>query len=286
MKLHLEKLSAHIAAEVIDVDLRTPVDDETAMSLRAALYEHAVLLFRNQEITDEQQVAFSENFGPLEMTSPTDPIGDGGPVGVITNLDENGELIPSQDPRALYLVGNSLWHSDGSFKKIPLRASLLAAKVVSPEGGNTEFASLQAPYEALPAEKRELLANLVAAHSLAHSRDQIAQDLVSDKWQAEIPPTPQKMVRIIPETGKKVLLVGSYTTHVVGWPLEKGKVLLKELYDWCTKPQFVYSHHWHANDLIIYDNRLCLHRARPWEMDRYKRVLHRTTIAGDGPTLS
>ena len=285
MKPTIKKLSPHIAAEVFGVDLRHPIGAETAELVRDALYEHAVLLFRDQEITDDQHVAFSEIFGALEMTSPTDPIGDGGPVGVISNLDQNGDIIPSEDPRVLYLVGNSLWHSDGSFKKVPLRASLLVAKVVPPEGGNTEFASLRAPYEALSVEKQTTLEDLVAVHSLAYSREKIAPNLVSDEWKKEIPPTPQVMVRTIPETGKKALLVGSYTTHIVGWPEEEGKALLKELYEWCTEPQFVYNHQWRAHDLLVYDNRLCLHRVRPWDMDRYKRILHRTTILGDGPTV-
>ena len=285
MRPTIKNLTPHIAAEVTGVDLRFPVAAETAELLRQALCEHAVLLFRDQHIDDDQHVAFSQLFGRVEMTSPTDPIGDGGPVGVISNLDEHGEIIPSQDPRVLYLVGNSLWHSDGSFRTIPLRASLLAAKVVPPEGGNTEFASLQAPYEQLSAARQTSLEGLVAEHSLAHSRDQIAPNLVSDEWKKEIPPTPQLMVRTIPETGKRVLFVGSYTTHIVGWPLEKGRALLQELYEWCTEPQFVYSHEWLPDDLVVYDNRLCLHRVRPWEMDQHKRILHRTTIAGDGPTV-
>ena len=286
MKTSIKKLTKHIAAEVTGVDLRSPVDVEATERLQQALCEHGVLVFRNQEISDDQHVAFSAGFGTVEMTSPTDPIGDGGPVGVISNLDENGEIIPADDPRVLYLVGNSLWHSDGSFKPVPLRASLLAAKVVPPEGGATEFASLSAAYEALPEEKQATLEGLVAVHSLAYSREKIAPNLVTDEWKKEIPPTPQVIVRTIPETGKKALYVGSYTTHIVDWPLEEGKTLLKELYDWCTQPQFVYRHEWRAGDLLIYDNRLCLHRARPWEMNRYKRVLHRTTIAGDGPTVA
>ncbi len=285
MKTSIKKLTEHIAAEVTGVDLRSPTDVDTTERLQQALCEHGVLVFRNQEISDDQHVAFSAGFGTVEMTSPTDPIGDGGPVGVISNLDENGEIIPADDPRVLYLVGNSLWHSDGSFKPVPLRASLLAAKVVPPEGGATEFASLRAAYEALPEEKQLTLEGQVAVHSLAYSREKIAPNLVTDEWKKEIPPTPQVIVRTIPETGKKALYVGSYTTHIVDWPLEEGKALLKELYDWCTQPQFVYRHEWRAGDLLIYDNRLCLHRARPWEMDRYKRVLHRTTIAGDGPTV-
>ena len=186
----------------------------------------------------------------------------------------------------VYHQGNGLWHSDGSFKRVPLRGSLLAAKVVPPDGGGTEFASLCAAYATLSEEKKASLEGLVAEHSLAHSRNQIAPNLMSKAFLEETPSEKQVMVRTVPETGKKALLVGSYATHIIGLPLEEGKVLLKELLDWSTQPQFVYSHKWRANDLVVYDNRCCLHRARPWDGSKYARILHRTTLVGDGPTIA
>ena len=174
MALKIRKLKEHIGAEVRGVDIAAPIDAETFEQLRGALCEHAVLVFHDQDITDEQHVAFSEGFGPLEMTMPNDPIGDGGPIGVISNLDENGEIIPPADPRTLYTVANTLWHSDGSFKRVPLRGSLLYAKIVPPEGGETEFASLTAAYAALPDQKKADIEDLIAEHSIAHSREQIA----------------------------------------------------------------------------------------------------------------
>ncbi len=284
MAFTFRKLTENIGAEVKDIDLTASISRETFAQLRTTLAEHAVLVFHDQEISDEQHVVFTEGLGKIEMTMRNDPIGDGGPVGVLTNLDENGKLIPPDDSRMAYHQGNGLWHSDGSFKRVPLRGSLLAAKVVPPEGGGTEFASLCAAYATLSDEKKASLEGLVAEHSLAHSRNQIAPNLMSEAFLEETPSQNQVLVRTIPETGKKALLVGSYATHIIGWPLEEGKALLKELLDWSTQLQFVYSHKWRANDLVVYDNMCCLHRARPWDGHKYARVLHRTTLAGDAPT--
>ena len=285
MPLTIRKLGEHIGAEVQGVDIATPIDAETFAQLRGALCEHAVLVFHDRDITNEQHVAFSEGFGPLEMTMPNDPIGDGGPIGIISNLDENGNIIPPEDSRTLYTVANTLWHSDGSFKRVPLRGSLLSAKVIPPEGGETEFASLTAAYAALPEQKKADIADLIAEHSIAHSRAQIAPNLMDEAFQKDTPPVNQRLVRTIPETGKKALLVGSYTTRIHGLPIEEGKALLKELLEWSTQRQFVYRHTWRVNDLVVYDNRCCLHRGRSWDRGKYKRVLHRTTLAGDGPTV-
>ena len=285
MTLTIRKLEEHIGAEVQGVDITSPIDVETFEQLRGALCEYGVLVFHNQEITDEQHVTFSEGFGLLEMTMPNDPIGDGGPIGVISNLDENGDIIPPEDPRTLYTVANTLWHSDGSFKRVPLRGSLLYAKVVPPVGGETEFASLTAAYAALPDEKKADIEELIAEHCIAHSRAQIAPNLMSNAFQKDTPPVDHRLVRTIPETGKKALLVGSYTTHVHDLPTEEGHSLLKELLEWATQPRFVYRHRWRVHDLVVYDNRCCLHRGRSWDRGRYKRVLHRTTLAGAGPTV-
>ena len=285
MTLTTRKLEEHIGAEVQGVDITSPIDAEIFDKLRGALCEYAVLVFHEQDITDEQHVVFSEGFGSLEMTMANDPIGDGGPIGVISNLDENGEIIPPEDPRTLYTVANTLWHSDGSFKRVPLRGSLLSAKVVPPEGGETEFASLTAAYAALPEQKKVEIERLIVEHSIAHSRAQIAPNLMDEAFQKDTPPANQRLVRTIPETGKKALLVGSYTTRVHGLPIEKGKTLLKEMLEWSTQPQFVYRHTWRVNDLVVYDNRCCLHRGRSWNRGKYKRVLHRTTLAGDDPTV-
>ena len=285
MTVATSKLEEHIGADVQGVEIRAPVDEEILADLRHALYKYSVLVFRDQDITDQQQVAFTKGFGPLQMTMASDPYGGGGPINLISNVDENGQIIPPDDNRSLYQAGNMLWHSDGSFKSVPLRASLLAAKVVPPAGGETEYASLRAAYAALPQEKKTRLEGLVAEHSMAYSRAQIAPDLITEDFQKETPPARQVLVRTIPETGEKALYVGSYASHIIGWPTEKGRALLEELLEWSTQPQFVYQHQWQANDLVMWDNRSCLHRGRPWENGIYKRIMHRTALAGDGPTV-
>ena len=285
MSFKINKLEEHIGAEVQGIDISVPLGDEIFARLRQALSEYGVLVFHDQNITPQQHVAFSEGFGQLEMTLPTDPIGDGGPIGVISNLDDNGDIIPPADPRTLYTVANTLWHSDGSFRRVPLRGSLLFAKVVPPQGGETEFASVCAAYAALPLETKAKLEGLIAEHSMAHSREQISSNLMSEKFLNDTPPVQQVLVRTIPETGRKALYVGSYTTRIIGWPIEEGQAFLKELLEWSTQPKFVYRHRWTAHDLVVYDNRCCVHRGRSWDRANYKRVLHRTTLAGDGPTV-
>ena len=267
------------------IDLTSPIDDATADRLRDALFRNSVLVFNKQAITDEQHVAFTRRLGPLQMTMVSDPYGGGGPINRFSNLDENGELIPPDDDRSLYQAGNTLWHSDGAFKRVPLRASLLSAKVVPPEGGETEYASLRAAYAALPERKKAELEGLVAEHSMAYSRAQIAPNLMSEAWLKETPPVRHILVRTIPETGEKALFVGAYASHIVGWPLEKGRALVEELLEWSTQRPFVYQHEWQADDLVIWDNRSCLHRGRPWDGGTYARIMHRTTLAGDGPTV-
>jgi alpha-ketoglutarate-dependent 2,4-dichlorophenoxyacetate dioxygenase len=281
MPATIEKLGEHIGAAVSGVDICSPIDEETLSQLRQAFHSHSVLVFRDQEITDEQHVAFSEGFGPLEMTIPNDPVGDGGPIGVICNVDDSGDLIPPDDKRMLYQKGNHMWHSDGAFRRVPLRGSLLSAKEVPPAGGETEYASLRAAYASLPEARKSLIEDLAAEHSLAHSRAQIAPDLMEDEFVKNTPPAPHPLVRMIPETGEKVLLVGAYATHIIDWPVEEGRGLLRELLEWATQPQFVYRHEWQLHDLVMWDNVSCLHRGRPWDGWNHRRVMHRTTLSGD-----
>lgn len=228
MPVTIEKLGEQIGAVVSGVDISSPIDEETLSLLRRAFYSHSVLVFRDQEISNEQHIAFSGGFGPLEMTIANDPVGDGGPIGVICNVDESG-----------------------------------------------------AAYATLPAARQSLIEDLVAEHSLAYSRSQIAADLMEDGFLKNTPPTPHPLVRMIPETGEKVLLVGSYATHIVGRPVEEGRTLLRELLEWATQPQFVYRHEWQLHDLVMWDNVSCLHRGRPWDGWNHRRVMHRTTLSGD-----
>jgi alpha-ketoglutarate-dependent 2,4-dichlorophenoxyacetate dioxygenase len=285
MAITINKLTDCFGAEILGVDITKPIDEETFEQIREAFNKYAVLVFHDQDLNDEQQIAFSRRFGPLESTMKNDFTGGGGLINNLSNVDEKNEMISPEDKRLYHLSANMLWHSDSSFKKIPAKASLLSAREVPPEGGETEYASTRAAYDALPDDKKAMLEGLVAVHSLAYSRSLISPDLMDEAFKKEVPPVQQILVRTIPETGEKALFIGSHASHIVGWPIEEGRALLKELLEWATQPRFVYRHKWRPKDLVMWDNRRCLHRGRPWDTTKYRRVMHRTTIAGDGPTV-
>ena len=163
-------------------------------------------------------------------------------------------------------------------------ASLLSGREVPPEGGETEYADLRGAWDALPADRRRGLPSLVAEHSFVYSRGLIGYDQFTDAERAAVPPVPQAVVRTHPATGRKSLYLGSHASHILGRPVDEGRALLRELLEFATQPQFVYRHVWRQHDLVMWDNRCVLHRGRPWDERRYRRVMHRTTVAGAGPT--
>lgn len=285
MALEIRKLTKSIGAEVDGLDISKPIDSEIFEELRNAFYEHSVLVFHNQIIDEDQHIEFSKRFGSLEPTMVNDPSGGGGWINRLSNVDENGNILPPDHDKIKYLKGNILWHSDSSYKRIPSRGALLYATEVPPQGGETEYASLKAAYQALPEGKKQELEDLIAEHSILYSRNTITPGVVDENLQKEVPPVPQKVIREIPETNEKTLFIGAHASHIIGWPIEKGRSLLKELLDWATQPRFVYQHKWQPNDLVMWDNRCSLHRGRPWDRGNYKRVMRRTTLLGDGPTV-
>jgi alpha-ketoglutarate-dependent 2,4-dichlorophenoxyacetate dioxygenase len=273
-------------ARVSGLDLSKPLDDGAFAQVRDAFHHYAVLVFPEQRISDDQQIAFSERFGPLEVSIRKDrPRRIANPrVSDISNVDERDRVFDPDDERAIYNAGNRLWHSDSSFKRVPAMASLLSGREVPPEGGETEYADLRAAWDALPAERKRGLDELVAEHSFVYSRGLIGYDQFTDAERAEVPPVPQAVVRAHPATGRKSLYVGSHASHVIGRPVEESRAFLLELLDFATQSQFVYRHAWRQHDLVMWDNRCVLHRGRPWDERRYRRVMHRTTVAGAGPT--
>ncbi len=275
-------------AEIIGFDLSAPLSDEDFQKLEKTFYEKSVLLFRDQILEEQAHIDFTRRFGPLIPITylvpnlKVDPESSDHWLVWFSNLDENGELLPSDDPRMVNTFNaNALWHIDGSFRKNPDKVSMLVMEESPPEEGETQFTSLPAAYEALPENRKLELEGLKAEHSFAHSRMGFeltdATQSIIDKY----PPVEHPIVRTIPETGKKSLFVASHTSHVVGWPQSDGEALIDELMACCTEPRFRYTHHWKPNDVLIWDNRACLHRGRPWDSGRYKRILRRTTVVGD-----
>ena len=285
MPLKIEKLHPLFVAEVTGVDLRQPVDDAVFSDIRDAFEAHSILVFRDQDIDDTRQIAFSERFGSLEQMLKGS-MGDGTPIANLSNVDpQTDAIMPPTDKRAVRNSANMLWHTDSSFKRVPALASLLSGREVPPEGGETEFASTRAAYAALPDARKQGLDDLVAEHSFAYSRAKVDPAMLSQEQRDEVPPVPHPLIRQNPVNGQKALYVGSHASHILGRPVVEGRALLEELLDWATQPQFRYLHKWRPKDLVMWDNRCVLHRGRPWDF-KYRRVMRRTTVAGDGPTVS
>jgi alpha-ketoglutarate-dependent 2,4-dichlorophenoxyacetate dioxygenase len=283
--VEIRPIGGCFAAEVLDVQLAT-VGDDAFEAIEQAFYDHSVLVFHDQQLNEEEHAEFSRRFGDLEMTMVNDPSGGGGPVNHISNVDEHDRLIPMDDVRMVYNSGNALWHTDSSNKPVPAKASLLFADDVPPSGGETEFACMRAAYETLSDEERDAIENLVVEHDIAFSRATIDPNMLSDAFRKEVPPQLQALVRVIPETGRKTFYAGAHAARVAGLPEKRSRALIDKLNALATKPEFVYQHKWAVNDLVMWDNRCCLHRGRAWDGSKFRRVMRRTTIAGDGPTVS
>jgi alpha-ketoglutarate-dependent 2,4-dichlorophenoxyacetate dioxygenase len=280
MAITIKKLHPLFCAEIGGVDTGEPMDDATFDEIRAALDEYSVLVFCGQSLDDEKQIAFSRRFGPLETSGKANPA-TGTPFARQSNLDiATGAVIPSEDRRMVYQKGNYLWHSDSSFKAPPSLCSLLSARVVPPVGGNTEFSTMTAAYDALPDEIKQKLEGLVAEHSLVYSRETVSTESLTAEMKAELPGAWQTMVRENPVTHRKAIYAGAHASHVIGWPREAGRAFIKWLNEFATQPQFVYSHAWRERDLVIWDNRSVLHRATAYDTLGHQRLMQRTTVNG------
>jgi len=281
MTIAVTPLTPVFAARIDGADITRPVDDAAWATIRAALDEHSVLVFRGKPLDDDTQVAFSLRFGGLEVTRSMNP-GAGTPFARQSNLDiKTGGVIPSEDRRMVYQLANMLWHTDSSFKPVPSLCSLLSARVVPPEGGATEFASARAAYPSLPEALARRVESAIAVHDFSWSRDQVRPGFFTDEERGEYPPVKHPIVRTNPSNGRRNLFLGAHASYVVGLPVDEGRALLAELLAHVTQPAFCYRHEWQEGDLVVWDNRCVLHRATPYDTSRFKRLMQRTTISGD-----
>jgi len=285
MSVTTRALHPLFGVEALGIDV-TRLDEAAFEEVVALFEEHSVLLFRGQTLSDEAQIGFSRRFGPLEITIRSIASQAATPIHVanLSNVDAEGRLIPTGDKRNLYNAGNQMWHTDSSFKKVPAHASLLSAREVPPEGGETQFASMRVAYARLPEDTRAFLEDKVAVHSFVYSRGLVDDALMPPDHAAQVPPVRQAMVRANPVHGRKAFYVGSHACEIEGLPTAGARALLRELREAATRPDLVYTHRWRVGDLVMWDNRCMLHRGRPWDESRYRRVMHRTTVAGVGPT--
>jgi alpha-ketoglutarate-dependent 2,4-dichlorophenoxyacetate dioxygenase len=272
---------------VTGIDLRQSVSDADFETIRDAFHHYAVLVLRDQNINDEQQVAFSGRFGALETSLGFDQYGGVTlpQISRISNVGDDDKIRPHDHEKSRYHRGNSLWHTDSSFKPVPANASHLSGREVPPIGGETEFADARAAYDAWPGSVTGItkadLEGLICQHWIVFSRTLIVGDIFSEEDKKRLEPVHQAMIRTHPETDRKVFYLGSHCHFIEGWDFPKSRALINELTSWITWPEFVYAHAWCPKDLVMWDNRSVLHRGNPWPDEEYRRVMHRTTVAGD-----
>lgn len=284
MSLVVKPLHPLFAAEIFGADLREPAAPELVERIEAEMARHAVVVVRGQSITDEQHIAFSRAFGPLELPSQ---LGSGARTRLrrelfdASNLDDNGDLLGEASRRRSYNRANELFHSDSSFHDLPTKWSILYAYVVPEVGGNTEFVDTRAVYDDLPAATKAQLEGLEAEHYFWHSRER-AGFVCSDEMRRALPPVRHPVVRTSAD-GRRGLYLGAHAAHIVGWPLEEGRKLIEELNAFAARPKYVYSHRWLEGDVLIWDNRCTYHRAGAFDGLRLPRDLRRTTINEYGP---
>ncbi len=292
MSITFTPLTPTIAAEAAGIDLTRPLTPEQVQAIDDGMDRYGVLVFHDQHFDDESQFAFSRNFGPLEISS-------GGEMSKpeemrlklemadISNLDANNKLRAADDRKRLGALGNRLWHSDASFRAIPAKYSLLSARIVPPTGGNTEFADMRAAYDALDDATKAEVEGLLTEHSNAFSREMIGfpkQDYGMEN-QDKLRPVRHRLVRHDPRTGRKTLYLSAHIGGIIGWPVPEARAFIRDLMEHATQRQFVYAHQWKPWDLVIWDNRTTMHRARRYNDLSDIRDMRRTTIRGEGLTV-
>ena len=287
MTVTFRKLHPCFVAEVSPVDLRRVHDPETLGQIRAGMDEYAVLVFRDQPFADDEQLAFAQRLDGVLHTKlgisalQKNRLGNEA-LGDISNLDESGEIMRSDNRRRMYGLGNRLWHTDASFQDPPGRYSMLHARVVPPVAADTEFADMRAAYDELQPEIQAQVERLRAHHSIAYSRQTLGFEW-SAAEQEQLKGAVHPLVRTNPRTGRRSLYLASHASRIVDWPVPEGRLLLRDLTEHATQPRFVYRHGWRVGDLVIWDNLATMHRGRPFDDAKHRRELRRVTTL-DVPT--
>ena len=288
MPIEIKPLTQHLAGEVSGVDLAQSLSREDVATLEAGMDRYAVLVFHGQNITDDQQKAFSLNFGALENTaggSVTRPEQQrlGAFMADVSNLGPDHKPLARDDRRRMFNLGNQLWHSDSSFRAIPAKYSILSGRITVDKGGRTEFADMRAAYDALDDETKREVEGLICEHSLIYSRGTLGFTDLSEEERAMFKPVRQSLVRVHPVTGRKSLYLSSHIGTIIGWPMPEARAFIRDLTEHAVQPQFTYKHVWKQYDLVMWDNRTTLHRVTRFD-DTKVRDMRRTTVAGETMT--
>ncbi len=288
MTVTVQPTTPEFAAEVGDVDLGKPLSAADLAAIRAAFTKYAVLVFPNQTFSDESHLDFARHFGPLETSvfaiRSDHKMRLQPQLADVGNLDAEDRILKTDDRVRLYQLGNRLWHTDSSFKRLPAYCSILHGRSIPPIGGQTEFADMRAAYDALPEATKQQIAGLVAEHSLMTSRAKLGFSDFNDDERKAFEPVPQVLVRRLQDSGRMSLYVASHAGAIRGMAKPEAERLLKELIDHATQRQFVYTHRWRVNDLVMWDDRCTMHRGLEFDDQRYKRDMRRATVSDVAPT--
>jgi alpha-ketoglutarate-dependent 2,4-dichlorophenoxyacetate dioxygenase len=287
MQFAVRQIHPVFVGEASGVDAGRRPSPATVRAIWEAIDRYAVVVFREQDLDDERQLSFGGHFGEIE--APRSARAETkrrlrAEISDISNLDENNRLRAADDPRRMDQLGNRLWHTDGSFRRVPAALSMLDAHCVPASGGETEFADLRSAWEALPDKTKAEIDGLVAVHDIAHSRAQIGFTELLFGERETLPPVPQRLVRVHPGSGRKTLYLAAHASHVIGRPIPEGRLLLRDLIEFATQPAFVYRHVWRPGDLVIWDDRCTMHRGRPFD-GAETRDLRRVTTRDVASTI-
>jgi alpha-ketoglutarate-dependent 2,4-dichlorophenoxyacetate dioxygenase len=288
MAITIRQVGPCFAGEVDGIDLAQPLTPEEVAAIHAGMDRYAVLVFHGQPVTPDQHMAFTLALGPIENSVGTGLRDDYRLPTVfadVSNLDKDERVFERDNRTRLFGLGNRLWHSDSSFKPIPAKYSLLHAYRVPSRGGNTEFADMRAAYDGLDEETRAMCEGLICEHSQLYSRGILGFTDFTEDERERFAPVRQVLVRTHPVTGRKSLYLSSHAGGIIGWPVPEARAFLRDLVEHATQRQFVYSHQWRVGDLVMWDNRQTMHRARPFP-EQEPRDVRRTTLAGDRPTVA
>jgi len=283
MSIAVTPINPGFGARVTGVDLLGGLDDRGFAAIRQAFDTYSVLVLPEQPMTDEQQIDFSKRFGPLEISVAVNP-GKGTPFARQSNLDiKTGAMIPPDDRRMFYQKANMLWHADSTFKDTLSLCSILTARKVPPAGGATDFASTRTVYDGLSDAQKAEIEDLIVEHSFVYSRGLVGFEFTPEEA-AHYPPVRHRLVRTNPNNGRRSLTIGAHASHIVGWPLEKGRALLADLLARATDAGNTFSHEWAEGDVVVWDNQAALHRATPYDWSRHPRLMQRTTVSTGVPS--
>ena len=287
MTATIKPLHPHIGGEVSDIDLREQLSAEDVAILEAGMDKYAVLVFHGQNITDAQQTAFSRNFGELELPGSISNITKeedrrlGPEMADVSNIAKGGKLFGRDDRARMFNLGNRLWHSDSSYKAVPAKYSLLSGRIVTEEGGETQFADMRAAYDALDDKTKALIEHMVCEHSLLYSRGSLGFDDLTEEETRNFTPVRQSLTRTHPVSGRKSIYLSAHIGQILGLPRPEAMCLIRDLTEAATQRQYVYSHKWQQYDLVIWDNRQTMHRVTAFNDVNEIRDMRRTTVAGD-----